>query len=104
MYRALADAAGVREPELVHVTTDAIVAAVPEWGESLLGDKTHSVIFDNSLVKSFVPGWSATIPFQAGAREIVAWHDADASRARRRRGDRRADGTRPEAVRALTDA
>ena len=80
VYRTLADAAGVREPELVHVTSDAIAAAVPEWGPGLLGDKSHSVIFDNSLIKSLVAGWSATIPFAVGAREIVAWHDADPSR------------------------
>ena len=34
------------------------------------------MIFDNSKVKRLVPGWSATTPFSAGAREIVAWHDA----------------------------
>jgi hypothetical protein len=38
------------------------------------------VIFDNSKIKAFVPGWVATIPFAVGAREIVAWHDADPSR------------------------
>jgi hypothetical protein len=27
-----------------------------------------------------VPGYRATIPFEQGAREIVAWHDADPTR------------------------
>jgi hypothetical protein len=37
-------------------------------------------VFDNSRVKSLVPGWQATIPFAEGAREIVDWHLADPSR------------------------
>lgn len=80
VYRTLADAAGVAAPELVHVTSDRIAAEVPEWGDGLLGDKTHSVVFDNSLVKSLVPGWEATISYAEGAREVVAWHDADPAR------------------------
>jgi hypothetical protein len=27
-----------------------------------------------------VPGFCATIPFEQGAREIVAWHDEDPAR------------------------
>lgn len=80
IYRTLADAAGVPRPEIVHVTSDRIAAVVPDWGPGLLGDKAHSVIFDNTLVKSLVPGWTATVPFATGAREIVAWHDAEAGR------------------------
>ncbi len=80
IYTALANAAGVAAPELVHIASETIAAADPELGPGLLGDKSHSVIFDNSKVKSLVPGWSAKIPFTVGAREIVAWHDADESR------------------------
>jgi nucleoside-diphosphate-sugar epimerase len=75
----LAEALGV-EPRIVHVPSDAIAAADAGWGASLLGDKAHSMVFDNSLVKALVPGFVATVPFARGAREIVAWHDADASR------------------------
>jgi nucleoside-diphosphate-sugar epimerase len=75
----LAGALGV-EPRIVHVPSDAIAAADPGWGASLLGDKAHSMVFDNSLVKSLVPGFVATVPFARGAREIVEWYDADASR------------------------
>ena len=49
-------------------------------GPGLLGDKAHSVVFDNSRVKSLVPGWVATTPFAEGAREIVDWHLADPAR------------------------
>jgi nucleoside-diphosphate-sugar epimerase len=77
--RSLASAAGV-EARLVHVPSDAIAAADPQWGAGLLGDKAHSMVFDNSKLRSVVPGYRATIPFEQGAREIVAWHDADPTR------------------------
>jgi nucleoside-diphosphate-sugar epimerase len=77
--QALADAAGV-EARIVHVPSDAIAAADPEWGAGLLGDKAHSMIFDNAKLRSVVPDYVATVRFEQGAREIVAWYDADPSR------------------------
>jgi nucleoside-diphosphate-sugar epimerase len=71
--RALGAALGV-EPVIVHVPSDAITAADPEWGAGLLGDKAHSVTFDNSKVRSVVPGWHAMVPFEQGAREIADWY------------------------------
>ena len=76
---ALAAALGVR-PVIVHVPSDAIAAADPEWGAGLLGDKTHSMVFDNSKIHSIAPGWHATVPFERGAREIAEWHLADQAR------------------------
>ncbi len=69
--RTLAQAAGVDSPQIIHVPSDAIAALDPEWGAGLLGDKAHSMVFDNSKIKSFVPGWMATVPFWQGARQIV---------------------------------
>lgn len=77
--RLLGDALGV-EPDLVHVASETIARLAPDLGPGLLGDKAHSVVFDNTRVKSLVPGWTATIPFADGAREIVAWHLADERR------------------------
>ena len=67
-------------PRLVHVPSDVIAAHDPEWGAGLLGDKAHSMVFDNAKVKSVVPGWSAVVPFERGAREIAQWHLADSAR------------------------
>jgi nucleoside-diphosphate-sugar epimerase len=78
---ALAAAAGVTA-DIVHVPSEVIAAADPEWGASLLGDKAHSMVFDNAKLRSVVPGYRAVIPFEQGAREIVAWHDEDPSRQR----------------------
>jgi len=60
--------------------TGGQAAADPEWGASLLGDKTHSATFDTAKLRSVVPSFAATIPFDQGAREIVAWHDENPTR------------------------
>ncbi|WP_347109227.1 NAD-dependent epimerase/dehydratase family protein [Paenarthrobacter sp. S56] len=75
VYRLFGAAAGVPEPELFHVASETIAAHSPELGPNLLGDRSHSVVFDNSKIKALVPGYAATIPFADGAREIVEWHD-----------------------------
>jgi nucleoside-diphosphate-sugar epimerase len=94
--RALAAAAGV-EPQIVHVPSDAIAARDPEWGAGLLGDKAHSLVFDNAKVRRLVPDFVATVPFDVGAREIVAWHDEDPAR---QRVDERLDAVMDELVEA----
>ena len=77
--RALAAALGVTA-RIVHVPSDVIAAADQEWGAGLLGDKANSMVFDNSKLRSVVPGWRATIPFERGAREIADWYLADPAR------------------------
>ncbi len=79
IHHILARAAGTTA-EIVHVPSEVIHSYDREWGESLLGDKTHSMIFDNTKIKRFVPDFVATIPFSRGAEEIIAWYDADPSR------------------------
>jgi nucleoside-diphosphate-sugar epimerase len=79
IYTLLAQAAGM-EPQIVHVPSDLIAAFDPEVGAGLLGDKAHSVIFDNTKIKRLVPDFVASIPFSQGAREIVDWYAADPAR------------------------
>ena len=92
IHEILAAAAGA-PARIVHVPSDAILAVDERWGRSLLGDKAHSVIFDNAKLRALVPDFVATTPFARGAREIVEWHDADAAR---RRVDPRIDGLMDE--------
>lgn len=75
----LAAAAGARA-RIVHVPSDAIAAADPEWGAGLVGDKAHSMVFDNTKLRRLVPDFVAGIPFERGAREMLAWRDADPAR------------------------
>jgi nucleoside-diphosphate-sugar epimerase len=79
IYEAIATAVGV-EPKLVHRSSEDIAREIPAWGPSLVSDFAHSLIFDNTKVKRFTPGFVATIPFSVGAREIIDWYDADPSR------------------------
>jgi len=79
IHEILAAAVGVH-PELVHVPSDLIAAYDPIWGESLLGDKAHSFILDNSKIKRVVPDFVCTTPFSRGAEEVIAWHRADPAR------------------------
>ncbi len=75
IHRIVAEAAGA-EPHLVHVASEAIATVLPEWGPPLLGDKAHSVIFDNSKIKRLAPGRVAEVPYAEGAREIIGWFDS----------------------------
>jgi nucleoside-diphosphate-sugar epimerase len=79
IYMTIADALGV-EAKLIHIPSDFIANVVPRLTGDLLGDKTWSVVFDNSKIKSFVPGFQATIPFHEGIRRTVAWFKDDSSR------------------------
>ena len=77
IYEIFAQAAGAPAPQLVHIASDTIAAAAPDVGPSLLGDKAHSVVFDNSKVKAFVPEFVCTVPFAIGARQVVRWFDSN---------------------------
>jgi len=80
IYQAVADAAGVAEPKLVHLATEFIAAGVPEAAGSLLGDKANCAIFDNSKIKRFVPDYLASTRFLDGMRQSIAWFDEDPAR------------------------
>jgi nucleoside-diphosphate-sugar epimerase len=77
IVRTIARAAGVERPDIVHVPSDAIAAADKAWGDALLGDMAHSLVFDNSKLRRLVPDFVCTTSFAEGAREIVAWFDAN---------------------------
>jgi nucleoside-diphosphate-sugar epimerase len=79
ILRLVGRAAGA-EPEIVHVPSAFIAKLDPDTGAGLLGDKSWNALFDNSKVKSFVPGWSARIPFAEGIKRTIAWFDADEAR------------------------
>jgi len=79
IYTITAHAAGV-EPQLVHIASDFLAACVPDYVGSLIGDKSASVVFDNSKIKRFVPGYCARVPYSEGVRRTIAWFDADPER------------------------
>jgi nucleoside-diphosphate-sugar epimerase len=79
IFAIVARAAGA-EARLVHVPSDVVAAYDANWGAGLLGDKSHSMIFDNAKIKRLVPDFLCRIPFSRGAEEILAWYDADPAR------------------------
>jgi nucleoside-diphosphate-sugar epimerase len=80
IFETLARAAGAPAPELVYVPSDVIARADGDWGAALLGDMAHDTVFDNSKVESLVGRFQQGIPLEVGAREVVAWFDADPTR------------------------
>ena len=79
IFNAVAEAAGT-EAKKVYIPSEVINKYDSEWGAGLLGDKTHSMIFDNSKIKNLVPEFNARIPFNQGAQEIMNWFDENPAR------------------------
>ena len=79
IHQEVAAAAGV-EARIVHIASQAIAASDAELGASLVGDKSNSMVFDNTKVRTLAPGWDARVPFRRGAAEMVRWHLGDPSR------------------------
>jgi len=79
IFLAMARALGVK-PKLVHIPSEVIAMYDRDLGDGLLGDKTHSMLFDNSKIKALVPDFNAQTLFNEGAREIVAWYESDPMR------------------------
>ncbi|WP_458042197.1 MULTISPECIES: SDR family oxidoreductase [Bacteria] len=77
IYGWLGEAAGVTEPRLVHVASETIAAFVPDLGPGLVGDKAHSMVFDNAKIRALVPEFRTTVTFDEGARRILAHYDAN---------------------------
>jgi nucleoside-diphosphate-sugar epimerase len=79
IYKALAEAAGC-EANIVHIPSDFLGSFSEDLRGSLVGDKGTSVIFDNTKIKLFVPGFAATIPFKQGIKRVLDWFEADPAR------------------------
>jgi nucleoside-diphosphate-sugar epimerase len=80
IYRTLSAAAGAPFPQLVHIPSEMIAESDANWGDALLGDMGHSLVFDNTKLKRLVPEFMTRTPFHIGAREVIAWFDADPAR------------------------
>jgi len=76
IYQTIADALGVKLVSY-HVSSDFLAAAGDKYGfdyeGSLIGDKSVSVVFDNSRIKRVAPGMTTHIPFNIGVRRALAY-------------------------------
>ena len=65
---------------IVHISSETLAFFNEEFRGSLIGDKATSVMFDNSKIKRYVPGFVATIPFTQGIKRTLDWFEADPAR------------------------
>jgi len=66
------------EPNLIHIPSDLIARYDPDSLGSLVGDKSNSVVFDNSKIKRFVPEYSCEVNWAEGVRRSLAWFESHA--------------------------
>lgn len=78
IYTLIADALEV-EARLVHIPSEMISVAAPDWfwSELLTGDLTHSAVFDNSKLRRFVPGFNPRLTFHRAVLRMVQWRQAN---------------------------
>lgn len=71
IYETIADALGV-ELKVCHVASDFLAEAGDKYGYEftggLIGDKSVSVVFDNSRIKRIAPDMKTNVPFHTGVR------------------------------------
>lgn len=77
IYLAIGHAMGV-EPRILHIPTDLIKVAEPDWFWSGLldGDLSHTEVYDNTKITSYVPAFRPTRVFEREIYSILAWRRA----------------------------
>lgn len=64
------------KPNVIHIPSDFIARFDEDALGSLIGDKSNSVVFDNSKVKRFVPDYHCEVKWAEGLRRSLAWFEA----------------------------
>ena len=73
IYRTIADVLGV-ELKAYHVSAEFLDAVGPyDFRGALLGDKSCTVLFDNTKLKRAVPGFQATVRYEEGVRRTIGY-------------------------------
>ena len=84
IHATIAAAAGLTVPQfaalVVHVPSDAIVAADPSAVGGVYGDKMHGAVFDTAKIRALVADFSPGITFAQGMAEALAWFTANPER------------------------
>lgn len=62
-----------QSPNMVHVPSDFIARFDEGAMGSLIGDKSNSVVFDNSKIKKFVPDYHCDVNWAEGLRRALTW-------------------------------
>ena len=73
IHEIIGEALG-RKPRIVHIPSDFIAKLFPEHEGNLIGDKSNSVVFDNTKIKRFVPEFICKVPFSVGVKMTVEYY------------------------------
>lgn len=65
-----------REVIRQNMSQEAIYGALPEYRPILLGDKGHTMRFDNSKIANMVPEFSAAISLREGVADMVSFYES----------------------------
>ena len=83
IYRAMARAIGADEPQLVHVPSETMIRYNPAWQGPLLGDKTWSVLFDNTKIKRVVGAFTCPATLDTFMQRVAEHFDRGDAQAHR---------------------
>jgi nucleoside-diphosphate-sugar epimerase len=64
------------EARIAYIPAEFVIRYDAGWGKNLTWDKRYPGVFDNSKIKTIMPDFKATIPFEQGAKEIVDWYNS----------------------------
>ncbi len=70
IYAIIGSALGVK-PQIVHIPSDVLSRLSDDFYGGLLGDKTNTVLFDNTKIKRAVPGFIAETRFDQAVRRSI---------------------------------
>lgn len=61
-------------PNILHLPAEVITAYWPHAVGSLIGDKIHSLVFDNRKIRQLVPEFRCDVNWAEGVRRVIGWH------------------------------
>jgi nucleoside-diphosphate-sugar epimerase len=102
IYEIIAAAAGV-EAKLVHLPSEFLGLAAPEWfwSELIMGDLRYSAVFDNAKIRRYVPSYAPRVTLSEVVPRMLRWR---AEHPEATRPDPAADAVLDRLVRGYHDA
>jgi nucleoside-diphosphate-sugar epimerase len=71
-YECICSAFGV-QARFVHIASETLASLCSNYLGSLIGDKSNTILIDNSKIKRTVPEYYTTIRFNQGVRESIRY-------------------------------
>jgi len=73
IYLMAAEAAGAESPDIEEIPVDFICENAPRLTAGIKGDKAEPGVFDNTKIKSFVPGFECRKTIRQALTEAITW-------------------------------